>query len=105
MPKGVIWGGAVDGSNHDGAMVTCQAITISPAAGWAVAPRARPRSRVPAISHAIREPHERTTTRATVIGSSRSEPRWSVESTGAAPARRPVRRRPPARDADALGAR
>src|SRR5206468_8126180 len=33
MPKGVICGGAVDGSNHVGAMVTCHAMTASP--GWA----------------------------------------------------------------------
>src|SRR2546427_11769422 len=30
MPTGVIWAGAVDGSNHVGAMVTCQAMTASP---------------------------------------------------------------------------
>src|SRR5437899_11151535 len=30
MPNGVIWAGAVDGSNHVGAMVTCQAMTASP---------------------------------------------------------------------------
>src|SRR5437867_6937958 len=33
MPKGVICGGAVDGSNHVGASVTCHAMTASP--GWA----------------------------------------------------------------------
>src|SRR5215813_11116583 len=36
-PKGVICGGAVDGSNHVGAMVTWNARTTSPA-GWAAAP-------------------------------------------------------------------
>src|SRR5215468_11206561 len=30
MPKGVICGGAVDGSNQLGAMVTCQAMTACP---------------------------------------------------------------------------
>jgi hypothetical protein len=33
MPNGVICGGAVDGSNHVGAIVTCHAMTASP--GWA----------------------------------------------------------------------
>src|SRR5262245_20693949 len=37
MPNGVIWGGAVDGSNQLGAMVTCQAMDASPAAGAASA--------------------------------------------------------------------
>src|SRR5262245_22779184 len=37
MPNGVIWGGAADGSNQVGAMVTCQAITASPAGVWAAA--------------------------------------------------------------------
>src|SRR5688572_24213546 len=41
MPKGVICGGAVEGSNQLGAMVTCQAMVASPAgAVWAAAPRA-----------------------------------------------------------------
>src|SRR5881628_1453595 len=31
IPNGVIWAGAVDGSNHVGAMVTCHAMTTSPA--------------------------------------------------------------------------
>src|SRR5215510_12110264 len=30
MPNGVIWGGAVDGSNQLGAMVTCQAMVTWP---------------------------------------------------------------------------
>jgi hypothetical protein len=30
MPKGVICGGAVEGSNQAGAIVTCQAITALP---------------------------------------------------------------------------
>ena len=30
MPNGVICGGALDGSNHAGAMVTCQAMTARP---------------------------------------------------------------------------
>src|SRR5437667_5867690 len=42
MPKGVICGGAVDGSNHDGAMVTCQAIVASPCGVWPAAPWAIP---------------------------------------------------------------
>src|SRR5262245_7729247 len=37
MPNGVIWGGAVEGSNQLGAMVTCQAMAASPAAGAASA--------------------------------------------------------------------
>ena len=38
MPKGVICGGAVDGSNQVGAIVTCQATITSPAgAVWAAA--------------------------------------------------------------------
>src|SRR5262245_17905232 len=52
MPNGVIWGGALDGSNHVGAMVTCQAITISPAgAGWARAGAAAPRTSAAATIH------------------------------------------------------
>ena len=40
MPKGVIWGGALDGSNQVGAIVTCQAMIASPAGPvWAAAPR------------------------------------------------------------------
>src|SRR6266496_2932879 len=31
IPNGVIWGGAVDGSNHVGAIVTWNAMTASPA--------------------------------------------------------------------------
>src|SRR2546426_9257392 len=39
IPKGVIWGGAVDGSNQVGLMVTGHAITASPVGvGWPVAP-------------------------------------------------------------------
>ncbi len=30
MPNGVICGGASEGSNHDGEIVTCQAMTIRP---------------------------------------------------------------------------
>src|SRR5260221_7054934 len=30
MPKGVIWGGAVEGSNQAGEIVTCKACTICP---------------------------------------------------------------------------
>src|SRR5260221_14593579 len=43
MPNGVIWGGAVEGSNQLGAMVTCHAIAASPegpAALAGAAPRA-----------------------------------------------------------------
>src|SRR5262249_15340657 len=44
MPNGVIWGGAVDGSNHVGAIVTCQATVTSPAgAACAATPRAAPK--------------------------------------------------------------
>src|SRR5262245_19544922 len=39
MPKGVICGGAVDGSNQPGEMVTCQAmVTLPDGAGPAMAP-------------------------------------------------------------------
>ena len=39
MPNGVICGGAVDGSNQLGAMVTCQAMMASPVGVvWAAAP-------------------------------------------------------------------
>src|SRR5436190_23653076 len=56
MPNGVIWGGAVDGSNHVGAMVTCQAMTASPAgADWPVASRA--------VTSATTAASPRTTTR------------------------------------------
>src|SRR5262245_7543752 len=37
MPNGVIWGGAVEGSNQLGATVTCQAMTARPAGAAAVA--------------------------------------------------------------------
>src|SRR5262245_38319173 len=37
MPNGVICGGAVDGSNQLGAIVTCQAITTRPAGAGASA--------------------------------------------------------------------
>src|SRR5437899_8883220 len=53
MPNGVICGGAVDGSNHVGASVTCQAITASP--GWAApAGFAARASTAPVRSAAIR---------------------------------------------------
>src|SRR5581483_10204980 len=46
MPNGVICGGAVDGSNHAGEIVTCQAITTRPSglyeAAAAAAGRYRP---------------------------------------------------------------
>src|SRR5262245_10848526 len=37
MPNGVIWGGAVEGSNQLGETVTCQAMTARPAGVVAVA--------------------------------------------------------------------
>src|SRR5918996_4785513 len=45
MRKGVIWAGALAGSNQAGAMVTCQA-QFSPPVGlaWAPAPTAQPTS-------------------------------------------------------------
>src|SRR6185503_17338072 len=47
MPNGVIWGGAVDGSNHAGEIVTCQAMTTSPDGGaWLVASPTIPSVRV-----------------------------------------------------------
>src|SRR6266508_3996265 len=48
-PNGVIWGGAVDGSNQVGAMVTWKAITACPA-GWAAAGTAAARASAAAIS-------------------------------------------------------
>jgi hypothetical protein len=51
IPKGVICGGAVDGSNHVGAMVTCQAMMASPAGvGWATTRRATPGISPPAMT-------------------------------------------------------
>src|SRR5215468_7045419 len=51
IPKGVICGGAVDGSNQLGAIVTCQAMTASPAgAGCATAGRARATTRTAAAT-------------------------------------------------------
>ncbi len=37
MPNGVIWAGAVDGSNQLGAIVTCQAMTARPAGAGSAA--------------------------------------------------------------------
>jgi hypothetical protein len=59
MPNGVICGGAADGSNQEGEMVTCQAITAWPAgsAGAAVGAIAQ-KARIAASSeptHARRE--------------------------------------------------
>src|SRR4029453_2205388 len=53
MPNGVICGGAVDGSNHEGASVTCHAITTSP--GWAAPTGVTASASSPAVrSEAIR---------------------------------------------------
>src|SRR5262245_31417242 len=49
MPNGVICGGAVDGSNQLGAMVTCQPMMTSPGAGAC----AHARAAVPATSRAV----------------------------------------------------
>src|SRR5206468_13102475 len=56
MPNGVICGGAVEGSNQLGAIVTCQAMTASPAgAGWPPTPWATPRvTTAPKTSGTIR---------------------------------------------------
>src|SRR5688572_23440128 len=51
MPNGVIWGGAVDGSNQLGAIVTCQAMVTWPAGVCPAAGGAAPRS-APAASAA-----------------------------------------------------
>src|SRR5438105_5777698 len=52
MPNGVICGGAVDGSNQVGAMVTCHAITTSPAGVcWAMAGAAAPKISAAATIH------------------------------------------------------
>src|SRR6185295_10112496 len=37
MPNGVICGGALDGSNHAGEIVTCHAMTARPAGSFAAA--------------------------------------------------------------------
>src|SRR2546427_1580702 len=51
IPKGVIWGGAVDGSSQVGLMVTGHAITASPVGvGWPVAPWTPPSVSAPATS-------------------------------------------------------
>src|SRR3989442_6220460 len=53
MPNGVICGGAVDGSNQVGEIVTCQAMTASPAgAGWPAAGATRMRATRAATSDA-----------------------------------------------------
>src|SRR5438093_3898189 len=56
MPNGVICAGAVEGSNQLGAIVTCQAMTASPAgAGWPPTPWATPRvTTAPKTSGTIR---------------------------------------------------
>src|SRR5881409_2414152 len=52
VPKGVIWGGALDGSNQVGAIVTCQAMVTSPAGGaWPVASWIVPNVRTRAVSN------------------------------------------------------
>src|SRR4030095_3445839 len=55
--KGVIWAGTSPGSNHDGAMVTCQAQTSSPAARvWAPARGVRTMVRAaPTSKHTTRD--------------------------------------------------
>src|SRR5438093_8777136 len=56
MPNGVICAGAVEGWNRLGAIVTCQAMTASPAgAGWPPTPWATPRvTTAPTSSGTIR---------------------------------------------------
>src|SRR6266849_4794956 len=55
MPNGVIWGGAVDGSNQLGAMVTWKDTATSPVGVWAATP-----CPVPRISRAAtRDPQTR----------------------------------------------
>src|SRR5215470_19400289 len=52
VPKGVIWGGALEGSNQVGAIVTCQATMTSPAgADWADASRKDPMARTTAVAN------------------------------------------------------
>jgi hypothetical protein len=79
MPNGVICGGAVEGSNHEGAIVTCQAITTSPAAGWPAAPEAGP-SIARAIMHSAAHPPRarRPTTRAGDHAHLQAKRRWLV---------------------------
>ncbi len=51
--------GAMDGSNQAGAMVTCQAITTSPGAGWAAAPPAAAKTSTAAKSETRRPARQR----------------------------------------------
>src|SRR5215475_10914553 len=92
MPKGVVCGGEVDGSNHDGAMVTCQAITTSPGAGWAAAPWAVARSSAAASMSPRREAHGRRraaqgalTGGATGLGAGPDEARVVTVAAGVVP--------------------
>src|SRR6267142_4829265 len=61
VPKGVIWGGALDGSNQVGAIVTCQATMTSPlGAAWPAASWIVPNVRTAAASNkAIRRWEDR----------------------------------------------
>jgi len=70
MPKGVICGGAVDGSNQLGAIVTCQAMTARPAgAGSAAGDRVAANARTAATSGPIRVGHRRRSSNE-IIGAS-----------------------------------
>src|SRR5262245_47583424 len=62
MPKGVICGGAVDGSNQLGAIVTCQAMTTSPGPGCPAACGVAARSRTVEARAAPRPREERKDT-------------------------------------------
>src|SRR5271169_1556694 len=61
MPKGVICGGAVDGSNQLGAIVTCQAMTACPdGAGPAAGDGAAANTRVAVTSKAMNDGRRRS---------------------------------------------
>src|SRR6516225_4114105 len=60
MPNGVICGGAVDGSNQLGGMVTCQAMTARPdGAGAPAVARPTPRATTAANSNQAKVPRRR----------------------------------------------
>src|SRR5512144_2055010 len=68
MPNGVICGGAVDGSNHVGAIVTCHAITASPeGVTWARAMAAMPIANSAAAARARWRRYRRSGDRVSVM--------------------------------------
>src|ERR1700758_3273053 len=59
MPNGVICGGAVDGSNHAGEIVTCQAMTTRPVGAGPAAIDIVPKTRIARTSQPINARRER----------------------------------------------